>query len=162
MKRQLAKMGSRFAFEFFLETMHQSILRGVRKYLSDISPEKLRSMILEHRFPKVKHLDFSMIGDNTEHLEKISATRIMEFLAEARRDLAAVIMESGPQGALYLVDMRRHFLDLIKNPEKDLAKSTEYTAKSDMVQATCDKCEKSWPVERDKSSTLDKCPFCGE
>lgn len=162
MRRRLGKFGSRFAFEFFIEAMHNQIIEGLRKYLDGIQPDDIPGMVRKGRFPPLEHLDFTALSDNIEHLEKVSLVRLMEFIAEARPDLAAAIQDMGMRGAKYIVKLRLHLLDLIKHPEKALAKSTEYEAKEKMARATCDKCGKSWPVPKDKVSSLDKCPFCGQ
>lgn len=158
MKKQLAKMGSRFAFEFFLESMRPRILEGLRNYLRKVEPDGLRDMIKLNRFPDVKNLNFAFLADNTEHLEHISALRLMEFLAEARPDLAQTIMEAARPGADYLAALRRHLLDRIKAAGSPL----EDGPIPELAQATCDKCGKSWPVEKSKSGAIDKCVFCGE
>lgn len=160
MKQRLGKFGSRFAFEFFLETMHDAMVSGLKKYLASIQPGDIPKMVRKGCFPPLERLDFSAVSDNSEYIEKITLVRLMEYLAEARPDLAMTIQDMGMPGACYLARLRLHLLDLIKHPEKSLAKSTEYQSQAKMKLATCDKCGKSWPVPEDKASSLDKCPFC--
>jgi len=160
LKRRAKKFGSRFAFEFFVEVMHDQIVKALQKYLSSIQPEDIRSMVRKGRFPPLEKLDFTALGDNIEHLEKISLVRLMEFIAEARPDLATAIQDMGMPGARYIAKLRLHLLDQIKHPEKELAKSIEYKAKEEMALATCDKCGKSWPVPKDKAASIKECPFC--
>jgi len=160
--KRLSKFGSRFAFEFFVEVMHNQIVAGLRKYLSSIGTEDIRQMVKKGEFPPLKHLDFSTLGDNNEHLEKISVVRLMEYIGEARPDLATVIQDMGMQGAEYLVKLRLHLLEMVKHPEKSLAESTDYKPPAKMVSATCDQCGKSFPVPKEEASSLDKCPFCGQ
>ena len=161
MKQRLGKFGSRFAFEFFMETMHDAIVKGIKKYLASIQAEGIPKMVREGRFPPLEHQDFSALSANSEHLEKITLVRLMEFIAEARPDLATAIQDMGMPGAEYLAKLRLHLFDLIKHPEKSLARSTEYQPKEKMKLATCDKCGKRWPVPEDKAGSLDFCPFCG-
>ena len=160
LKRRVKKFGSRFAFEFFVEVMHDQIVKALQKYLSSIQPEDIRSMVRKGRFPPLEKLDFSALGDNIEHLEKISLVRLMEFIAEARPDLATVIQGMGMPGAKYIAKLRLHVLDQVKHPEKELAKSTAYEAKEKMKLATCDKCGKSWPVPEAEAASIEECPFC--
>jgi len=161
-KKQLSKFGSRFAFEFFIETMHEQIVEALRKYLRKLEPKDITAMVSEGRFPPLEKLDLTAVSDNAEHFEKISLVRLMEFIAEARPDLAAAIQDMGMPGAEYIAKLRLHLIELVKHPEKALAKSTDYEAKEKMKQATCDQCGKSWPVPEAEASSIDKCPFCGQ
>ncbi|MDD4984467.1 MAG: hypothetical protein PHQ43_01560 [Dehalococcoidales bacterium] len=156
-KKSLGKFGSRFAFEFFLETMHDSIIQGLKKYLSSINAGDIPTMVRKGQFPPLAHLDFSVIGDNIEHIEKISLVRLVEFIAEARSDLAAAIQDMGPAGAEYMVKLRTHILDKIRQS----AVAKEFKPEKDMVFAHCDECGKKWPVPRQAASSITKCPFCG-
>lgn len=160
MKRRLGKFGGRFAFEFFIETMHGQIVKGLRKYLAGIQPDDIPGMVSEGRFPPLEKVDFSAVSDNAEHFEKISLVRLMEFVAEARPDLATAIQDRGMPGARYIAKLRLHLLDQLKHPEKALAKSTEYQPKGEMKLATCDKCGKSFPIPEAEASSIVECPFC--
>jgi len=162
MKSRLGKFGSRFAFEFFIETMHGQIVKGLRKYLAGIQPDAIPGMVRKSLFPPLEKVDFSAVSDNAEHFEKVSLVRLMELVAEARPDLATAIQDRGLPGAKYMAELRLHLLDQLKHPEKELAKSTEYEPKEEMKRATCDKCGKSWPIPEAEASSIDKCPFCGQ
>jgi len=151
--RQLGKFGSRFAFEFFLETMHEPIIQGLRKYLSGIRAEDIPTMVRAGKFPAIEHLNLSAVGDNIEHIEKISLVRLVEFIAEARPDLVAAIQDIGESGADYLVKLRQHILVRIKG--------SEFKKEDDMVLAHCDKCGKKWPVKKAEAASIRECPFCG-
>ena len=169
--KRLVKAGSSFAFWFMVEMRHNELIKGLRKYLASIQPEDVPRMVRKGEFPPLEDLDFSAISDYAEHLEKIPLVSpnddgdppgLVEYLAEARPDLVKAIQDLDKRGAEYLAKLRLHLLDLVKHPEKALGKSTEYKAKSKMVQATCDKCGKSWPVPKEEASSIDKCPFCGQ
>jgi len=160
-KKRLGKFGGRFAFEFFVEMMHEQIVKALRKYLRGLEPKDIPAMVSEGRFPPLEKLDLTAVSDNAEHFEKISLVRLMEFVAEARPDLAAAIQDRGMPGAKYIAKLRLHLLDQLKHPEKALAKSTEYEAKGKMKLATCDNCHKSWPVPEAEASSIKECPFCG-
>jgi len=159
-KKRLGKLGSRFAFEFFVEMMHGQIVKALRKYLRGIEPKDITAMVSEGRFPPLDKLDLTVVSDNAEHFEKISLVRLMEFMAEARPDLATAIQDMGMPGAEYLAKLRLHLIDQVKHPEKELAKSTEYEPKEKMKKATCDKCGKSWPVPEAEAASIVECPFC--
>lgn len=159
-KKRLRKAGSSFSFWFFVEMMHDDLIKGLRKYLASIQPEDVPRMVRKSEFPPVDDLDFSGVSEYAEHLDKIPLVTLVEYLVEARPDLVKAIQEMGKRGADYLAKLRLHLLDLVKHPEKPLAESTDYKPKQKMKLATCDKCGNSWPVPEDKVDSLDKCPFC--
>ena len=159
-KKRLKKFGSRLAFEFFVEIKHEEIIKALRKYLKGLDPKDIIAMVNEGRFPSVEHLDFTAVSGNEEHFERISLVRLMEFIAEARPDLATAIQDMGMPGAEYLAKLRLRLIELVKQPEKALAKSTDYKSKEKMKLATCDKCGKSFPVPEAEASSIEECPFC--
>ena len=161
-KKSLVKAGSSFAFWFFVEIMHDNLVKSLREYLASIQPEDIPRMVRKGEFPPLEHLDFSALTGNVEHLEKIPLVTLVEYLAEARPDLVKAIQDMDKRGAEYLAKLRLHLLDLVKHSEKALGKSTEYKAKGEMAKATCDKCGKSWPIPKEQAASIDKCPFCGQ
>ena len=158
-RRTLGAFGSRFAFELYVEVMRDQIVEGQRRYLAPLSPEDVRRMVEKGEFPSLDPNALPLDSDN-EHLKRISAVRLMEYLAEARPDLAQTIQGMAEKGAEYMAKLRLHLLDLVTHPEKPLAESTEYETQKGMVKATCDKCGKSWPVPKEEASTIKECPFC--
>jgi len=153
-KKGLAKFGNRFAFEFFLETMHGSMIKGLKEYLRDIKAEDIPSMVKKEKFPPFDHLDLSFAGENIEHIEKISLVRLVEFISEARPDLVEAILNKGEAGATYLAKLRLNLINRIKG--------ADFKPEQEVVLATCDKCKKQWPVPKDKVSSITECPFCHE
>lgn len=151
-KKGITKFGSRFAFEFFLETMHGPMINGLREYLRDIKAEDIPDMVKKEKFPPLDHLDLSFVGENIEHIGKISLVRLVEFIAEARPDLIEAIQNRGEAGAAYLAKLRQHMLNRIKG--------AEFKPEQDMVIVTCDKCKRQIPMPRDKAANLTECPFC--
>ena len=130
-KSGMIKFGSRFLFEFFLETMHGPMLEGFRKYLSSISAEDIPGMVHKGQFPPVEDIDFSAVAGNVEHIEKISLLRFMEFIAEARPDLAGAIQDEDKAGAEYIADLRVYLLGKIRQP----AEGNEFKLEEGMVLA---------------------------
>ena len=159
-KKSLVKAGTSFAFWFFVEVMHDAIIKGLRDYLTPIKPEDIPRMVRKGEFPPLESLDFSAVGDNVEHLEKISLVTLVEYLAEARPDLVKAILDMDKRGAEYLAKLRLHLLKLVKHPEKPLAESTKYEPKGEMVKATCDQCGRSFAVPKAEAETIKECPFC--
>jgi len=155
-KKSLGKFGSRFAFEFFLETMRGAMVRGVQKYLSHISAEDIPAMVRESKFPPLEHIDFSAVSGNADNLQKISLVRLVDLIAEARPDLTAAIQKTGNAGAAYMAQLRAHILSKLHRP----VAGTEFKLEEGTVLAHCDKCDKRWPVKKDEASSIIKCPFC--
>lgn len=160
-KKQLKNLGSRFAFEFALEMFHDDIIKALRASMEGMQPADIPAMVVEMRFPMLDHVDFSMATDNIEHLEGLSAIRMMELVAEARPDLAEAVQAMDMAGAEYVVRLRQHLLDRVKHPELAMSKSTEYSAPSNMARASCDQCGKSWTVPKSEAPQACVCPFCG-
>ena len=161
MKRRLAKFGNRFLLEFFIEAMHGTIVKGIRAYLAPVKSEDIPEIIKQNLFPPLKGMNLSIVTDNAELIKTISAVRIMEFIGEARPDLATAIQEMGMPGAEYIVKLRAYLLDLAMHPENALGKSTDYKPELEMAKFTCSKCKKSWVAKKVEASEYDKCPFCG-
>jgi Zn finger protein HypA/HybF involved in hydrogenase expression len=145
--------GSRFAFELALEFFHDSIVDSLSKWLERYSDEDLRKMIVEHRYPPLE-VAFKELERFSKYLDDISEIRLVEeFLLPARPSLNQIFEQVGEQSAVYLVDLRAYLIERIKHPvEESLAKA--------MATATCDKCNKSWPVEKAEFNNIKECPFC--
>ena len=154
MLQQVKKVGSRFAFEFFLEVWKEKLVEVLRKWLSSVTVEDMKKMVKRGKFPDTAGLNFGGVHDYIEYLEKMSTERLFEdYIAPARPDLAQAIQEMGMPGAQWLVKLRQHLLNLVKGATKPI--------KKDVVKATCDACGKSWPVPRAEFKDITKCPFCG-
>jgi hypothetical protein len=156
MIKQFKKIGSRFAFEFFLEVWKDKLVAMLKDWLSTYTVEDIQKMVKRGKFPDTQGLNFGAVKDYTEYLEKISAERLFEdFIAPARPDLAQAIQGMGMPGAQWLVKLRAHLMNQVL-----AGKGTE-SVKEDLVQATCDVCGKSWPVPRSEFDSIKECPFCG-
>ena len=154
LSKKIQTFGSRFAFEFFIEGMHGVIIKGLKDYLSSIKSTDIPLMVRDGKFPPLEHLDLSVVGDNVQHLEKVDLLRLMEFIAEARPDIAAEIQNLGQTGVDYLIKLRQHIINKIKG--------VEFKPKENTVMAHCDQCNNQWPVQKDKALSLkaEDCPFC--
>jgi len=152
--QQVKKVGSRFAFEFFLEVWKEKLVEMLVKWLSSVTVEDLKKMVKKGKFPDTAGLNFSGVREYYEYLEKMSTERLFEeYIAPARPDLAQAIQGMGMPGAQWLVKLRQHLLDQVRKVAKPV--------KQDIVQAKCDACGKSWPVPRDEFDKIKSCPFCG-
>jgi len=153
MVQQLKKVGSRFAFEFFLEVWQPRLVEMLRKWLSPVTIEELRKMVKRGKFPDTTGLNFGAVQEYIEYLEKMSTERLFEeYIAPARPDLSQVIQDMGMPGAQWLVKLRQHLLDQVRGATTSV--------KQDIVQATCDSCHRSWPVPRAEFDSIKECPFC--
>ena len=151
--QQFKKVGSRFAFEFFLEVWQPKLIEMLRKWLSTVTVEDLQKMVKRGKFPDPAGLNFGAVQDYIEYLEKMSTERLFEdYMAPARPDLAQSIQELGMPGAQWLVKLRQYLLAQARGVTK--------TVKQDIVQAKCDACKKSWPVPRAEFKDITECPFC--
>lgn len=155
-KKSLVRFGSRFAFEFFLETMHDPIVKSLRKYLSSIRVEDIPDMVRQGRFPPFEDLDFSAVSGNADHIQKISLLRLAEFLSEASPDLMKAIQDRGEAGAEYLAKLRVHLLEKLRQPDG----GKEFELQEDTEMAHCDQCDKRWPVKKEEAAAITECPFC--
>lgn len=150
----LKKIGSRFAFEYFLEVWKDRLIALLRNWLSKYTVDDIKRMVRRSKFPDTNDLNLISLRPHLEHLEKISTERLFEdYVAPARPDLAQTIQEMGMPGARWLVELREYLFTQIRG-----SGSTE---KRDLVTATCDNCHKSWPVARAEFASIKECPFCG-
>jgi len=151
--QQFKKVGSRFAFEFFLEVWQPKLIEMLRKWLSTVTVEDLQKMVKRGKFPDPAGLNLGAVQDYIEYLEKMSTERLFEdYIAPGRPDLAQAIQEMGMPGAQWLVKLRQYLLNQVRGVAK--------TVKQDIVQAKCDACGKSWPVPRAEFKDITECPFC--
>jgi len=159
---RLKTIGGRFGFEMFLEVFHDDIVEAAHLYLKKITPGKIPKMVEKGKYPQIDPIVFQRLHPYERFIEKLSVVRLTEVVAEAHPSLYKAIEALGVDGATYMVKFRAHLIDLVKNPEKALAKSRTYRkSKVKMVKATCDVCNRSWPVPEDEFQSIDKCPFCG-
>jgi len=79
-KKRLKKFGSRWAFELFVEVMHEQIVKALRKYLRGLEPKDIPAMVSEGRFPPLEGLDLTAVSDNAEQFEKISLVSLWSLL----------------------------------------------------------------------------------
>lgn len=154
----LKKVGSRFAFEFFLEVWKPKLIEALRNWLARLTVEDIRKMVAKGKFPDTSSLDFPTVTAYVKYIEQISLERLVEeYLALARPDLVGALQEMGMPAAKWLAKLRLHLLDKIRVG----GQLVEETAlKEDVVLATCDACGKKWPVAKSEASSIKECPFC--
>lgn len=160
--KRAKKLGSRFAFEFFLEYFHPKIIEQFQKELADVTTARLQEMVKAAEYPRFGPSLFRSLHGYEDYLKHIKTKRLFEDLAEARPDLAQTLFDMGEPGLRYMVDLRNYFLDRVRHAGKvDESVPAADTPKEDIVLAVCDECQKSWPVKRTEFSSITKCPFCG-
>jgi len=160
--KKLGKFGSKFALNFFLETVEPQIIKGLQDYLKDITPQQIHEMVDKVAFPSMGKVNFAVVSDNVDLLENIGVVRLLKYLSKARPDLSNEIQSMGMRGAEYLVKLRAHILNLIRKAAVISEPVKEMTVEKDLVEIRCDKCGESRMVSREEAATIDKCPACGE
>lgn len=157
------KVGSRWAFEMFLEVFYDDIIEGFRKFLAGYTPEDIPRMVQNNEYPYIDPNYFEFVRGNEKYLEKIRADRLGEALARARPDLAEALVGIGEAGGIYIHKLRAHLLKIITHPEKahEQGDTLPKAPLRKMKLLTCDSCNQSWPVPENEAASVTKCPFCG-
>ena len=156
----IKQFASKFAFFAYLRINRENIIEGFRKWVEDYGLENMKETIKKGEFPPVAPDLFAQASGYMEYIEDISVDYLAELIAEALPEIAKYLISLGPDGGVYLVKLRMHFLELCRHPEKAPAVAAVSNA-MDVVKVTCDKCQKSFPVKKNEVSKLEKCPFCG-
>ena len=158
------KIGSRFAFFFFLEVFHDKLVKQFREVLEGITPQDIKDMVQKHQYPYIPPEGFRSMEGYEKYIVRIKVGYIAEMIGEARPDLAQALLDMGMEGGLYIHELRAHLIELVLHPEKAMAASPEFVEykPQDMVLAKCQECEKTWPVPRADFDKIEACPFCGK
>lgn len=157
------RIGSRWAFEMFVEVFYDNIIEGFRDFLTGYTPEDIPRMVKNSEFPYINPSTFEAVRGYEKYLEKISADRLAEALAKARPDLMEALLACGVEGGAYIHKLRTHLLKMIAYPEKAHEHGDTLPAAPlrKMKLLTCDSCHQSWPVPEDEAANVKECPFCG-
>jgi rubrerythrin len=163
MLERFKKVGSRFAFELFIEVFYDDIIKGFREFLDSYTKEDIRKMVKNLEFPYIDPQGFEAVRGYEQYLEKISPERLAEAMVRARRDLADVLFEDEEAGGIYILKLREHYLDILKHPEKAHAQQINLPQgpPRKMKLLTCLTCNQSWPVAEEDVPNVKECPFCG-
>ena len=156
------KVGSRFAFFFFLEMFHDKLVKELREVLEGITRNDIKEMVKKHQYPYIPPEGFRAMEGYEKYIVKIKASYIAEMVGEARPDLAQALLDVGMEGGLYIHELRTHLIELVLHPEKAIAASSKFAhyKPQDMVLAKCESCGQSWPVPRADFDSIETCPFC--
>jgi len=146
-----------FAFELMLESFLPQIINGMRRLLGGMTADQVPGMVRRKEYPYVDPFYFAEVSEFIDHLDKISVIRFAEFIKAARPDLVEALELQGMAGAEYLVSLRQHLLECIRDP-KQVPKAKQ--TRDEYANAKCDACGKSWPVKKSEASQVTECPFC--
>jgi len=146
-----------FAFEMMIEQFWPQIIGGMRRFLAGTTQEQIPGMIKRKEYPYIEPAYFAEASEFIEHLEKVSVVRLTEAINAARPDLVEVLERQGLAGAEYLVALRQHLLECLRDPRRVPAARQK---KEEYATARCDKCGRSWPVKKSEASHVTECPFC--
>lgn len=151
--------GGEFTFGLLLQYAKPKIISGLREWLEGYTPEKIRRMVNQGKFPELENGNFAFLTDYLEHIETISAEELFkEILIPARPDLAEALLDiPNDRGMKWFGKLQLHLLQKIEAGEKPEAA----TPKEDIVMAHCATCGKSWPVAKSEFENIKACPFCG-
>ena len=148
-------MASDFGFELLIETFQPQITSNIKSFLESYTPEQWKTMVVEKKFPSADGIDWGWAKPHIKHMDKITPERLIEFIAEARPDLALVTQDLGEVGAEYLPLLREYLFSHMLNDSP-----VQEMKKAEVKQATCSECGKAFPIK--DGQVIDKCPFCGK
>lgn len=162
MLEKFKKVGSRWAFEMYIEVFYNGIIAGFRDFLRGYTPEDIPRMVKNGEYPYINPSYFESVRGYEKYLEKISADRLGEALAIARPDLAEALVATGEAGGIYIHKLRTHIFKAIAHPEKahEQGDTLPKAPLRKMKLLTCDNCHQSWPVPEDEAAEITECPFC--
>lgn len=168
-KRKAKNFGTQWVFNMYVVMNRKQIVARIRKMMESIKTEDVVPNVEKGIYPPIPA---NLFSDLSEYYDRIKAIPLItedddklsfaKFVAEARPDIHQQLEGMGEAGATYMANLRGNFLECVKNPEKAPVTAADLTAKkkSDMVNAVCDKCGKSWPVLKAEFSKIKECPFC--
>jgi len=162
MLERFKKVGSRWAFELYIEAFYDNIIEGFRKFLVGYTPEDIPRLVDKNEYPYIDPRYFESVRGYEKFLEKISADRLGEALVKARPDLAEALLATGARGGIYIHKLRAHLLKMLIHPEKahEQGDALPKAPLRKMKLLTCENCGQSWPVPEDEAAKVTKCPFC--
>jgi hypothetical protein len=131
-------------------------------------------MVEAHQFIEFDPNVYNSIRGYEDFMVRIKPVRIYEWIMMAREDLGTALWNMGdpnlpPEqkpGLRYIVDFKKFILAKVgaigtaaDTPQLPAAGAVpENTVK--ILQASCDKCGKTWSVLASKAAEITKCPFC--
>lgn len=162
-KTKAVTIGKRVLSELALQFMDEDFINNTRKFLEQYEPNDMIVMIAENKFID---LGFHLPGAKTYRtfIEAIPLQRsceaMLELIAKARPDLAAVIDAAGADGAIWLVGNVKYMREEILSGEPP--KPPEEEPALQLTKATCTACKREWVIEKKDIKDLKQCPFCKE
>lgn len=157
----LKNTGTEFGFWMGVEVSRPLIIRELRTWLERYSDSDLRKMMQENKLPSVPPKLFAEATSYAKYVDKIEIVELLEeYLGPARPSIIHIMNEMGEKGTTYMLDLHKYLIECVKSPEKariGLSPKSE----AEMVVITCNKCNQSFPVHRDKVTEIEKCPLCG-
>lgn len=161
-KRKAKNFGTQWFFNMYVEMNRKQIVARIRKMMESIKTEDVVPNVEKGIYPPIPANLFSELTEYYDRIKEISPVTFAEFVAEARPDIYQQLEGMGEAGATYMANLRGNFLECVKNPEKAPVTAADLAAKkkSDVVNAVCDKCGKSWPVVKAEFANIKECPFC--
>lgn len=165
-KTKAATIGKRVLSELALHFLDEDFINNTRKFLEQYGPSDMITLIAENKFID---LGYHLPGAKTykAFIEAVPLQRsceiMLEIIAKARPDLAAVIQAAGADGATWLVNnviyLRGEVMSGEPKPEESPKKEEP---ELQLTKATCTACKREWVIEKKDIKDLKQCPFCSE
>lgn len=155
-KEDLKSGAKEFLIDVYLEFYRDEIIAKLRKFLASLSPDDLKQLVPEGQAPPVPAEAVEDLKGYEDYLEKLKPGEVFQWIAEARPDLADVLVSLGDEGAEYVVKLQGFIVDSIRNPEGVPKSKPE----SPMVGLHCDSCGADWTLPKNLAEQVKVCPFC--
>jgi ssDNA-binding Zn-finger/Zn-ribbon topoisomerase 1 len=162
-------IGNQFVFDLFVESQHETIIKKLREFLAPITPEIVHKMVTESTYPVLTAEQVEAIRKVEpwyKYIKQIGSSELAEAIAEARPDLAEMIISFGDTGGEYVRNLRVYFLRIIRGVYDGNGKpiteipAAPAAADNDLVKVTCTKCNWTDSIAREAAKTLTECPNC--
>jgi len=163
--------GKGIVIESFIEYYGDDLVAQLKQILDNagIKPEDIREYVLNDRALPIPPQAFAAMKGLEDYLITIEEARIFEFLAKARPDLAAELINLGDLGAEWVARFKYFIIDSVKASRKGavsedqepLQEPLEKPQKPKMKRVTCSECEESFTMTEEEVNKLTSCPSCG-
>ena len=175
LKGTVGETGKAIAVEMYLEMYHGEFINNFRKALMHIKVEDVPLYIYGKKPLPIPPNVWSYAKGFEKQIERIKIERILEWIAEARPEIAKAIMAEGSVGYLYLRELKKSIIQAVENAppltevqqqqmdqalgQKPEEKSTENIP---MTEVTCDACGYKFTIPTSEKHNIKECPSCGE
>ncbi len=108
-----ARMGKAIMVEYFIESNHDEIVHRLNTILMFVRPKDVRNYIETGQALPIPPKAFEYLVGFEDWLKGFDPGRLFEFIAEANPKIAEVIIQTGDEGALYMVKFKQFIVDSV-------------------------------------------------